>query len=379
MKKRKTIKKRSVKKMDRKIPLAIALVLIIAAIAYLEASKQKPASTESSSVAMDLMGNAEKARLYPAAKELVAPNGFINSQNITLRQFVGKKVVLVDFWTYSCINCQRTLPYLNAWYDKYKDKGLQIVGVHTPEFEFEKDYANVKEAVARFGIKYPVVLDNDYATWNAYRNRYWPHEYLIDIDGFVVHDNIGEGGYEETEKAIQQALEERLTRLKLADGVKDGTVQVSAETPHTMSPETYFGSQRNEFLANGGKHKDGVQELAMPPHVDANALYLSGNWLFSPEYAEALEAGDKIVFRYNSQKAFLVAESTAAGGTRISLSLDGHALNEFCGSDVDKQTSTALIKEARLYRLAENEAYGEHTLEITANGPGLRAYTLTFG
>jgi thiol-disulfide isomerase/thioredoxin len=138
---------------------------------------------------------------------LAGISGYINTHDgFRLSEIVGKKVVLVDFWTYSCINCQRTQPYLNAWYKKYKDAGLEIVGVHTPEFAFEKDRANVVAAVEKFGITYPVVQDNDYQTWGTYGNRYWPRKYLIDIDGYIVYDHIGEGGYEETEEKIQELL-----------------------------------------------------------------------------------------------------------------------------------------------------------------------------
>ena len=136
-----------------------------------------------------------KSERYELAKEITTPDGFINTDGkpITINGLIGKKVILVDFWTYSCINCQRTTPYLNAWYEKYKDKGFVIIGVHTPEFEFEKDYNNVKMATGKFGIKFPVVLDNDFSTWTAYKNQYWPRKYLIDIDGYIIYDHIGEG------------------------------------------------------------------------------------------------------------------------------------------------------------------------------------------
>lgn len=158
---------------------------------------------------------AQKAAKYPLAPEIVDPNGFINTdgQPITLAQFKGKKVVLIDFWTYSCINCQRTIPYLNDWYKKYSDQGLEIIGISTPEFSFEKVQSNVQQAVTSLGIKYPVVLDNNMGTWNAYGNEYWPREYLVDIDGYIVHDHAGEGDYADTEQAIQQALAERDSRL----------------------------------------------------------------------------------------------------------------------------------------------------------------------
>lgn len=145
--------------------------------------------------------------------EFVNPSGFVNTEAFTMRELVGTKVVLIEFMTYSCINCQRTFPYVNTWYEKYKDQGLEIVGIHTPEFSFERNIDNVREAMKKEGITYPIVLDNDYATWRAYGNNYWPRQYLIDIDGNVVYDHIGEGAYRETEEKIQELLAERKERL----------------------------------------------------------------------------------------------------------------------------------------------------------------------
>ncbi len=223
--------------MKRKIILVIILILIVGAIVYINA--KKPAHIDSSQAAdvtsaplTTVAGTttdrtavlAAKAKEYPKAKELVDPSGFVNAAPFKLSDLIGKKVILIDFWTYSCINCQRTIPYLNAWYQKYKDSGLVIVGVHTPEFDFEKDIHNVTAGVQKAGITYPVVLDNDMGTWNAYGNQYWPHEYLIDIDGYVVHDHIGEGDYATTEQAIQAALQERNTALGITTPIPTGTV-----------------------------------------------------------------------------------------------------------------------------------------------------------
>ncbi len=154
---------------------------------------------------------SEKAKIYTQVPELSGIGGYINTGGnpISLADYKGKSVVLVDFWTYSCINCQRTLPYITSWYEKFKDKGLVVVGVHTPEFVFERVAKNVEDATKKWAINYPVVLDNDYATWNAFANRYWPHVYLVDINGYIVYDHIGEGNYFETEEAIKKALEER--------------------------------------------------------------------------------------------------------------------------------------------------------------------------
>ena len=178
------------------------------------------------------------------AKELVNPDGYINVDNITISELIGKKVILVDFWTYSCINCQRTLPYLVAWYNRYKDDGFIIIGVHTPEFDFEKDYNNVVEATKKWGITYPVVQDNEYQTWRAYNNRYWPRKYLIDIDGFIVYDHIGEGAYDETEMKIRELLDERRQVLGIGEELTNDMAVVKPETTEfskITTPEIYFG------------------------------------------------------------------------------------------------------------------------------------------
>ena len=183
--------------MTRNFILVAALLVIAGSIFYLQSSKLAPpdqansASDSTIKTTVETMTTKEKAAKYDRVHEIVNPQGFINTAPLKLADIAGKKIILVDFWTYSCINCQRTLPYLNAWYEKYKDQGLEIVGVHTPEFKFEQEIGNVTQAVKKYGIQYPVLLDNRYETWTAYGNRYWPRKYLIDIDGFIVYDHIG--------------------------------------------------------------------------------------------------------------------------------------------------------------------------------------------
>jgi len=242
----------------RKIVLAGVIVLIVGAVLYVElfGKIRRPGSTsgdEASGISIDVMSFEEKASVYETAKEVSTPDGFINVDGITVADQIGKNIVLIDFWTYSCINCQRTLPFLNSWYKKYGDMGLTIIGVHTPEFEFEKEYDNVARAVEKFGVEYPVVLDNDYSTWTAYKNRYWPRKYLIDIDGFIVYDHIGEGAYEETEAKIVELLNERNQRLgESSVSVGDSTAVNIDEVDFTKvgSPEMYFGFSRIEYIAN---------------------------------------------------------------------------------------------------------------------------------
>ncbi len=335
--------------MNPKLKLAL-LVVVLAGIAvgifYFESLK--PQAPKSSQV-------TEKG----TSPEIVNPSGFINTDEITLSEFIGEKVILVDFWTYSCINCQRTTPYLNAWWRKYKDQGLMIIGIHTPEFEFEKDIENVRAAVEKFGIEYPVVLDNDYATWTAFGNRYWPHKYLIDQNGNIVYDHIGEGAYEETEKEIQNALgvldEEMVTPSEV----------VEVDFSKVESPEVYFGSSRNEFLENGNAFKEGVQSFEEPETLEKNKLYLVGDWDITSEYAQNQTPNAKILFRYEAKNVYLVGSSE--NGVSIKILKDGELIQELT------------IQKEELYHLVLDSEYGEHTLEIQIVSPGLNAFTFTFG
>ncbi len=321
---------------------------------------------------------ATKRAKYQQAPEITDPSGgYINTDGkpITIGEFRGKKVVLIDFWTYSCINCQRTIPYLKAWYDKYHDQGLEIISIHTPEFAFEHVLANVQNAVDNtFGIKYPVVLDNNYGTWNAFGNQFWPRKYLVDIDGFIVYDHAGEGNYDETERAIQQALAERATILGTNAAVSSGTVTPSgvAHTDNIGSPEVYFGSARNEFLDNGTAF--GTQTLKIPATVSLNKLYLGGTWTFGAEYASA-SAGSSIVFRYIARDVYLVASSES--GATLSIFVDGKRVDANAGEDAPG--GYAQIKEHRLYTLVHGAQSGEHTIEIHIDQGVLDAYTFTFG
>ena len=325
-----------------------------------------------------------KALLYPKAPELVAPDGYINTagQPITIGQFKGKKVVLLDIWTYSCINCERTLPYLKDWYDTYSDQGLEIIGVHTPEFAFEHVYKNVQDAVARFGLKYPVVLDNEYQTWNALGNQYWPRKYLVDIDGYIVYDHVGEGNYAETEAAIQRALAERAQRLGISNEVKPQSPEVKppeimiVDAGRVDSPETYFGAARNEYLGNGAQGLQGTQTLDIPNTLAPNTLYLGGVWDFTKEYAHNTSAKAQIRFRYDAKNVYFVAASDKP--VKIKVTRDGQPLGAERGADVDAN-GEATVQEDRLYKLIEGADYEAHTIEIEVEGSGLQAYTFTFG
>lgn len=378
---------------SRVFSLGIVLILIVGSIYYLNQNSSHPAivapvieittpnevgtsmdstagvstttNTKVVKSSQHFLSLAEKTARYPRAKELSQPGAFINTPGgapITIQSLVGKKVILVDFWTYSCINCQRTQPYLNAWYSKYKDQGLEIIGVHSPEFDFERNTDNVRLATKVAGIQYPVVQDNDFATWQAYANRFWPHKYLIDADGFIVYDHIGEGSYDETEKEIQKLLSELHARTG-AGSVAGGLVNPSALTAQAGSPETYFGSNRNEYLGNGNKETAGIQTFTLPSTYVLNKLYLGGVWNITPEYAEA-QKDTRVHYRFKAKNVYLVASSPSE--LPLTITLDGV-----------KQNSVTISAD-RLYTLISLPVAGEHELEFIVPA-GVKLYTFTFG
>ncbi len=320
----------------------------------------------------------------PKAPEITHPSGFINTDGkpITIAEFKGKKIVLLDIWTYSCINCQRTLPYVVSWYKKYKDMGLEVIGLHTPEFAFEKVQKNVEDATKRFGITYPVVMDNDYATWTAYGNQYWPRKYLINEDGEIIYDHIGEGNYEETEKEIQKALSElnQKTISSPATNIPPPVVQAS-------SPETYFGSRRNEYLGNGRAGVSGEQSFPEPLAVSSNTLYLIGQWNIQPEYAETSATvgtdtvgSDRIDYTYQAKGVYFVAGAKTA--IDVEVLRDSKPIDSsVAGADIFYKNgkSFARISENRLYKIIEDTSAGKHFLEFIVSNPGLQAFTFTFG
>ncbi|HEV7449427.1 MAG TPA: redoxin domain-containing protein [Candidatus Paceibacterota bacterium] len=366
---------------QRNVSLAIALVLIGGVIWYLESGKASHSSVGSAG-AVTLQTGTHSAnfdvnsKIYPMAMELVSPDGYINTPaSTTLSEFVGSKVVLVDFWTYSCINCQRTIPYLEAWYNKYKDYGFTVVGVHTPEFGFEKVLSNVEAAVKKFAITYPVVLDSNYNTWTAYHNQYWPAEYLIDTDGLVREHNIGEGNYADTEATIQTLLRERATTLgEDPSKIPTGTVDIG-QNIDAGSPETYFNYSRNQYLGNGSAGKAGVQNFVLPADAALNTLYLGGTWDIGADFAQSQGAA-QIEYTYDAKGVYFVASSPQ--GADVQVLVDGKPISADQGMDVSAQ-GTVHIQEPRLYRLIDSNTKQSHTLKLVVPAGVLQAYTFTFG
>jgi thiol-disulfide isomerase/thioredoxin len=321
---------------------------------------------------------------FRKAPEFTGITSYINTNQTKLSDLKGK-VILVDFWTYSCINCIRTLPYLVDWNQKYSDKGLVIVGVHSPEFEFEKNINNVKQAVARFGIKYPVLLDNDHETWNAYQNSYWPRKYLVDSDGYIRYDHIGEGGYAETENAIRNLLAERTDQQGLEISNLNQTKSIVSGVPpvdfnQIKTPELYFGYQyaRAQLGNIEGFNPEKTVNYTIPSsNLDTNVIYLQGLWKNNPDNMELVGSDGKITLVYSAKSVNIVA----GGKGQVTVREDGKGVqtnNSSKGNDTDAEGKLS-IDGQRLYNIADNTNYGNHQIEIAAKGPGFKIYTFTFG
>ena len=373
--------------MKNSIKLLIAIILIVGGIFYIQSFSSQPIiqlpSQNLNTGTTSISTPDAKAMKYQKAPELKGIAGYINTDNISIASLKGK-VVIVDFWTYSCINCIRTIPYLNDWYAKYKDQGLVIVGVHTPEFGFEKIYDNVKMAVEKFGIKYPVVQDNDYQTWNAYRNSYWPRKYIIDADGYIRFDHIGEGGYEETEKVIQSLLEERMNEMKI-----NSTVSTNISTPNNVIPVDFYQQITPELYLGYGKSQtqignieiripDKETNFTLPSFINSNVPSLGGTWKDSSEYIELTSASGVVELKYSAKAVNIVA----GGNSTLHLQLDGKDLtlgNKGWDVNLINSQSYSTINDTRLYNLVFDDNYYTKTLKIEVNGTGFKLYTFTFG
>ena len=306
---------------------------------------------------------------------------WINSKPLTSGQLQGH-VVLVDFWTYSCINCLRSIPYVRAWAERYKHSGLIVIGVHTPEFAFEKDEDNVKRAVSELKITYPVALDNDYKIWKAFHNSYWPADYLVDATGHIRHHHFGEGKYDETEQQIQELLKEHNPQLSV-----NGLVKVAAsgtEAPpdsDVQSPETYIGYERGDsFLSPGGFKQDAAHAYSLPKHLELNQWGLAGTWTDHAQVANLDSAKGRIVFRFHARDVHLVLGPAPNGKpVRFRVKIDGQAPGENHGVDTDAQ-GDGKITDQRLYQLIRQKtAIEDRTFEIEFLDPGVQAYSFTFG
>jgi thiol-disulfide isomerase/thioredoxin len=328
-------------------------------------------------------GVADSLPIEGTLPDLSGAVQWLNSPPLTAEGLKGK-VVLIDFWTYSCINCLRALPYVKSWYAKYKDRGLVVIGVHAPEFAFEKDVNNVRRAVHDLGIDYPVALDNDYAVWQAFNNQYWPAHYFIDASGRIRSHHFGEGNYAESERTIRELLKEAGVESLPADNAGGPVamgVQAAADEVHIQSPETYIGYERAEnFISPQGFARDRAGTYTVPADLKLNQWGLSGSWLVGKEAAILQRASGKVVFRFYARDLHLVLGPGAdAKPVRFRVQLDGAAPGANHGVDTDVN-GNGVVQEQRLYQLIrQSQGVGEHTLSIEFLDGGVQAYSFTFG
>ena len=314
--------------------------------------------------------------------ELSGAVGWLNSPPLTTKSLRGK-VVVIDFWTYSCINCLRALPYVEGWAAKYKDAGLVVIGVHTPEFAFEKERSNVEKAVRDLKITYPVAIDSDYKIWEAFNNQYWPAHYFIDGKGRIRAHHFGEGNYAESERVIQELLKEN-GATSLAEGVLNVTgigAEAASDSKNVGSPETYVGYKRaGNFASAGPIAKDSRKTYSPQPRLSLNQWALGGSWKVGDESAVLESVPGKIVFRFHARDLHLVLGPTKNGKPiRFTVKLDGTAPGDDHGADTDA-TGSGTVQGNRLYQLIRQKgAVEDRTFEIDFLDPGVQAFAFTFG
>jgi thiol-disulfide isomerase/thioredoxin len=308
--------------------------------------------------------------------------GWLNSEPLTPDGLRGK-VVLVDFWTYTCINWLRTLGYVRAWHEKYKEQGLVVIGVHTPEFPFEHDPDNVRWSAQNLRVEYPIALDPDYAVWRAFANNYWPAVYIADAEGRIRHNHFGEGGYEECEMAIQMLLREAGREDVPEDlvSVADEGFEAQADWRSLGSPETYLGyEQAQNFVSTDRADFDEPHDFGVPDRLERNQWALSGNWTLGPGASTLQRADGSIVFRFHARDVNLVLGPRERGtSVPFRVLVDGAPPGDAHGLDVDAEGS-GTVEQQRLYQLVrEPGAIVDRTFEITFLAPGVEAYAFTFG
>ena len=304
---------------------------------------------------------------------------WLNSPPLTRQQLEGK-VVLVDFWTYSCINCIRSVPYVRAWAERYRKDGLVVIGVHSPEFAFEKDPANVRKAVADFGIRYPVALDNNLAIWRAFDNRYWPAHYLADARGRIRYHHFGEGRTDETEAAIRALLAENgVMKLGGRASVTATGASAAADFGSIRSPETYLGTRRAQHFVSPGGLRAGTGNYLLPARFALNDWGLDGRWTIEPQRSVSQLPGSKIAFRFRARDLHLVLGSATGRPIRFRVLVDGKAPQADHGMDTDP-AGNGQVTNQRLYQLVrQKDPSRERLFTIEFLDPGAEAYAFTFG
>lgn len=365
------------------IILGAAIVAVIVGISTSFSSLESTTFEPSPTIIQNEEGtmqvtSIDKSR-YKMAPSLVGIAHYINTTPEQLAKDMEGKVVLYDIWTYSCINCVRTLPYITAWNEKYADDGLLIIGIHSPEFEFEKDFYNVEMAVDKHGIDYPVVLDNDWETWKAFENRYWPRKYLADHEGYIRYDHIGEGAYQETEKIIQQLLDERALSLGTQLASAESLVDIE-EFEHTSfrTPELYFGYKfaqgRNQLGNSEGFSPNNQVTYTLPENFQQHYFYLDGTWENLEGSMRLVSESGSIVLLYHAKEVNIVTANDA----ELEILLDDIPIPaSYSGKDV----ASGMVETtgSGLYNVVNSAEPASHLLKINISEPGFEIYTFTFG
>jgi thiol-disulfide isomerase/thioredoxin len=356
--------------------LAVGVILFIA-LAAVSVYIVKPDSVEGQP-----MQTALQLHIEGEMPSLGSATEWLNSPALTPADLRGK-VVLVDFWTYTCINWLRTLPYVRAWAAKYKSQGLVVIGVHTPEFEFEHNIANVRRAAQDMRVDYPIAIDNDYAIWGAFNNQYWPALYFVDAQGHIRHHQFGEGNYDQSEMIIQHLLAEAGS-----SGLDDNQVtveahgaEVAADWGSLKSPENYVGYERTEnFASPGGPVPDEPLDYAAPARLGLNHWALAGDWTMGTQATVLNQANGRIVYRFHARDLHLViGPATPGTSVRFRVLIDGQAPDAARGIDVDEQ-GNGTVTDQRLYQLIrQSQPIVDRTFEIEFLDLGVAAFAFTFG
>jgi thiol-disulfide isomerase/thioredoxin len=311
---------------------------------------------------------------------------WLNSPPLSFRQLRGR-AVLVDFWDYTCVNCIRTLPYVQLWHEKYRDKGLTVIGVHTPEFTFAQYESNVERGIREFGLTYPVVIDSNREIWKSFANRYWPTKYLLDKDGYLRYGHFGEGGYEECEQAVQELLREIDPGVSLPDRMEPLREEDHAGAVcYRASGELYLGNARGRIGNEGGFQEDQIADYLFTGIPEENLFYASGRWASTAEYFEATETGlHTLQLKYEAAAVNLVMACPRAAVAEVIVLQDGKPLSRDCATrDIqfrpaanNTEESYVIVDSARMYFLVDNAEFGTHTLELRCSS-GVAAFAFTF-
>ena len=324
--------------------------------------------------------NIDKSR-FKVAPDIVGIAHYLNTTPEELEKEIEGKVVLYDIWTYSCINCIRTLPYITAWNDKYADQGLLIIGIHSPEFEFEKDRANVEMAMEKYGIEYPVVMDNDWETWKAFENRYWPRKYIADNEGYIRYDHIGEGAYQETERVIQELLKERALSIGIQTANADSLVDIQEfEHSRFRTPELYFGYDfaynRNHLGNPEGFQPGKIVSYTASESPQRDKFYVGGDWLNLSGSMKLVSDEGTVQLVYGAKEVNIVTEGIGS----LEVFLDGKPLpQEHAGIDITPGTNILEASGAGLYNIITSDGSAQHKLELRITGQDFQMFTFTFG